>query len=142
MTPQIRKPQTLDLIQDASGGGANADRRKKSQGQQSAAHCLSLSLKTAAAAKFKVTVAPPAPGLTRDPRVDNLSRRPIRNHTIIMELPRMTKSTPQSRRKMAARTKLVHAGRDPSEQFGFVNTPIYRGSTVLQPDLESLEKRA
>ncbi len=42
---------------------------------------------------------------------------------------------------MAARTKLVHAGRDPSEQFGFVNTPIYRGSTVLQPDLESLEKR-
>ena len=53
----------------------------------------------------------------------------------------MTKSTPQSREKMRARTKLVHAGRDPSEQFGFVNTPIYRGSTVLQPTLAALEQR-
>jgi cystathionine beta-lyase len=53
----------------------------------------------------------------------------------------MTKSTPQSREHMRARTKLVHAGRDPSEQFGFVNTPIYRGSTVLQPTLAELEAR-
>jgi cystathionine beta-lyase len=53
----------------------------------------------------------------------------------------MTKSTRQSRESMRARTKLVHAGRDPSEQFGFVNTPIYRGSTVLKPTLESLESR-
>jgi cystathionine beta-lyase len=29
------------------------------------------------------------------------------------------------------RTRLVYAGRNPEEQFGFVNTPIYRGSTVL-----------
>jgi cystathionine beta-lyase len=29
------------------------------------------------------------------------------------------------------RTRLVHAGRDPFEQHGFVNTPVYRGSTVL-----------
>ncbi|HMB09086.1 MAG TPA: cystathionine beta-lyase, partial [Saliniramus sp.] len=36
------------------------------------------------------------------------------------------------------RTKLVHAGRDPSEQFGFVNTPIYRGSTVLYPSYDAL----
>lgn len=29
------------------------------------------------------------------------------------------------------RTRLVHSGRVPEEQFGFVNTPVYRGSTVL-----------
>ena len=32
-------------------------------------------------------------------------------------------------------------GAIPSEQFGFVNTPIYRGSTVLQPTLAALEPR-
>jgi cystathionine beta-lyase len=53
----------------------------------------------------------------------------------------MTQSTPQSRKNMRARTKLVHAGREPSEQFGYVNTPIYRGSTVLQPTLAALEAR-
>jgi cystathionine beta-lyase len=53
----------------------------------------------------------------------------------------MTKSTRESRENMRARTKLVHAGRDPSEQFGFINTPIYRGSTVLQPTLADLEAR-
>ena len=40
-----------------------------------------------------------------------------------------------------ARTKLVHAGRKPFEQFGFVNTPTYRGSTVLYPDTEALYAR-
>jgi cystathionine beta-lyase len=39
------------------------------------------------------------------------------------------------------RTRLVHAGREPSEQFGFVNTPIYRGSTVLAPSMEDLLSR-
>ena len=53
----------------------------------------------------------------------------------------MSKSKPQSGQKRRARTKLVHAGRDPFEQFGFVNTPIYRGSTVLQPTLADLEAR-
>ncbi len=53
----------------------------------------------------------------------------------------MTESTPPSRQNRRPRTKLVHAGRDPSEQFGFVNTPIYRGSTVLQPTLADLEAR-
>jgi len=36
-------------------------------------------------------------------------------------------------------TKLAHAGRDPSRQCGFVNTPVYRGSTVIFPTLASLE---
>jgi cystathionine beta-lyase len=39
------------------------------------------------------------------------------------------------------RTRLVHAGRDPFEQHGFVNTPIYRGSTVLYPTTDDLLNR-
>jgi cysteine-S-conjugate beta-lyase len=38
-------------------------------------------------------------------------------------------------------TRLVHAGRDPREQHGFVNTPIYRGSTVLYPTTDALLHR-
>src|SRR5665213_3270538 len=33
--------------------------------------------------------------------------------------------------KLSAETILTHAGRDPDDQFGFVNTPVFRGSTVL-----------
>ncbi len=36
------------------------------------------------------------------------------------------------------RTRLIHAGRDPTEQHGFLNTPIYRGSTVLFPSTDDL----
>ena len=36
-------------------------------------------------------------------------------------------------------TRLVHAGRDPACQHGFVNTPIYRGSTVLFPSMAAIE---
>ncbi|HYF53544.1 MAG TPA: cystathionine beta-lyase [Salinarimonas sp.] len=43
--------------------------------------------------------------------------------------------------RLAERTRLVHAGRDPSEQHGFVNTPIYRGSTVLYPSYEAIKTR-
>jgi cysteine-S-conjugate beta-lyase len=38
-------------------------------------------------------------------------------------------------------TEIVTVGRNPSEQFGFVNPPVYRGSTVLYPDLESFKQR-
>jgi cystathionine beta-lyase len=41
--------------------------------------------------------------------------------------------------KQKADTRLAHAGRAPSHHHGFVNTPIYRGSTVLFPTLASLE---
>jgi cysteine-S-conjugate beta-lyase len=41
---------------------------------------------------------------------------------------------PKRRRRPA--TEAVLAGRDPSEQHGFVNTPIYRGSTVIAPTVE------
>ena len=30
----------------------------------------------------------------------------------------------------SAETLLTHGGRDPNDQFGFVNTPVFRGSTV------------
>ncbi|HEY1735310.1 MAG TPA: cystathionine beta-lyase [Methylovirgula sp.] len=53
----------------------------------------------------------------------------------------MTKTTPDGRRTMKSRTKLVHAGRHPFEQYGFINTPIYRGSTVLYPTYEDLIRR-
>ncbi|MGB3020901.1 MAG: cystathionine beta-lyase, partial [Methyloceanibacter sp.] len=36
-------------------------------------------------------------------------------------------------------TRLAHVGRDPRRFHGFVNPPIYRGSTVLFPSVASLE---
>lgn len=36
-------------------------------------------------------------------------------------------------------THLTHAGRDPRRDAGLVNTPVYRGSTVLFPTLDALE---
>jgi cysteine-S-conjugate beta-lyase len=36
-------------------------------------------------------------------------------------------------------TLLAHAGRDPERYQGMVNTPVFRTSTVLHPDLESYE---
>ncbi len=53
----------------------------------------------------------------------------------------MTKTPPEARRHLETRTKLVHAGRRPSEQYGFINTPIYRGSTVLFPTYADLLAR-
>jgi cysteine-S-conjugate beta-lyase len=46
---------------------------------------------------------------------------------------------PPRRRKPA--TELVHSGRDPQACHGFVNPPVYRGSTVLFPTMEKLWKR-
>ncbi len=42
----------------------------------------------------------------------------------------------------AIATQLTQFGRDPHSCFGFVNMPIFRGSTVLFPDAERLESRA
>jgi len=46
---------------------------------------------------------------------------------------------PQRPRKAA--TDVVHGGRDPFAHHGFVNTPVYRGSTVLFRTLDSFERR-
>src|SRR5215207_2796826 len=53
----------------------------------------------------------------------------------------MSLSDPPNDKRFGVRTRLVHAGRDPSEQHGFVNTPIYRGSTVLYPTVDDLQHR-
>ena len=38
-------------------------------------------------------------------------------------------------------TRILHVGRDTTKQFGFVNPPIVRGSTVVYPDYDSLTSR-
>jgi cystathionine beta-lyase len=53
----------------------------------------------------------------------------------------MTETTPDKRAGLSMRTRLAAAGRRPSEQFGYVNTPIYRGSTVLYPTYGDLVAR-
>jgi cystathionine beta-lyase len=53
----------------------------------------------------------------------------------------MSKLSDETRKSLRTRTKLVMAGREPDEQFGFVNTPIYRGSTVLSPTVAALRGR-
>jgi cystathionine beta-lyase len=42
-------------------------------------------------------------------------------------------------RKQQPATRLSHVGREPARQHGFVNTPIYRGSTVLFPTMAALD---
>jgi len=39
-------------------------------------------------------------------------------------------------------TKLVEGGRKPAEHFGAVNTPVYRASTILFPNVDALEKQS
>ena len=53
----------------------------------------------------------------------------------------MSRSDPPRSDRPGIRTRLAHAGRDPREQHGFVNTPIYRGSTVLFPTMDDLLHR-
>jgi cystathionine beta-lyase len=43
---------------------------------------------------------------------------------------------------VAVETILTHAGREPADQFGFVNTPVYRGSTVLFQTLADLDAQS
>ncbi|MFD1709124.1 cystathionine beta-lyase [Ottowia sp. GY511] len=50
---------------------------------------------------------------------------------------RTTSSTP----KRSHDTLLIHAGRDPGAHSGMVNTPIFRGSTILSNSLEEWESR-
>ncbi|HEY7552944.1 MAG TPA: cystathionine beta-lyase [Hyphomicrobiaceae bacterium] len=45
------------------------------------------------------------------------------------------------RRPRRPATAVVHGGRDPFAHHGFVNTPVYRGSTVLFKSLDSFERR-
>lgn len=42
-------------------------------------------------------------------------------------------------RPQSVETKLTHTGRDPGANRGFVNTPVYRGSTIVFATLDALE---
>lgn len=42
---------------------------------------------------------------------------------------------------MKPETRLVHAGRHPEKNFGIVNPPVYRASTILYPTLADYERR-
>jgi cystathionine beta-lyase len=53
----------------------------------------------------------------------------------------MAKTPSSDLGRFGERTRLVHAGRDPWDQHGFVNTPVYRGSTVLFPTMDDLMHR-
>lgn len=49
----------------------------------------------------------------------------------------MSKVSVADKAKMALETRLMLAGRNSEETFGFVNVPPYRGSTVTYPDAQS-----
>lgn len=53
----------------------------------------------------------------------------------------MSKSKGGSRRGKRPASQVVHLGRDPETQSGFVNPPVFRGSTVLFPTLQALKSR-
>jgi cystathionine beta-lyase len=53
----------------------------------------------------------------------------------------MTGSDDKRPRPRRPATDIAHAGRDPFAHHGFVNPPVYRGSTVLFKTMESFEKR-
>jgi cystathionine beta-lyase len=59
------------------------------------------------------------------------------------EAARMTGSDRRDKSPPARKpaTDIVHAGREPFAHHGFVNPPVYRGSTVLFRSVESFEKR-
>ena len=51
----------------------------------------------------------------------------------------MAKDPTEAAPRRAAATDIVHHARHPRDYYGFVNPPVYRGSTVLFKDLETLE---
>jgi len=53
----------------------------------------------------------------------------------------MSTSDKKPKRPLRPATQVVHSGRDPRACHGFVNPPVYRGSTVLFPTVEKLWKR-
>lgn len=53
----------------------------------------------------------------------------------------MKKLPPSEFARLGERTRLVLAGRDPSDTYGFVNPPIVRGSTVIYPNTEDFLAR-
>lgn len=53
----------------------------------------------------------------------------------------MKKLSPPEFSRLSEKTRLVLAGRDPADSYGFVNPPIVRGSTVIYPSLDDFMVR-
>ncbi|HVZ05103.1 cystathionine beta-lyase [Hyphomicrobium sp.] len=53
----------------------------------------------------------------------------------------MANKNERSKGALRPETKVVHLGRDPFEHHGFVNPPVYRGSTVLYETLDAIQSR-
>ena len=51
----------------------------------------------------------------------------------------MAKKNPDERKKRHISTLVTQIGRKPEDQFGFINPPTYRGSTVLFPNVATLD---
>lgn len=51
----------------------------------------------------------------------------------------MSKEKRETKNKLRPATLVTQAGRAPFDHFGFVNPPVYRGSTVLFPTVAALE---
>lgn len=51
----------------------------------------------------------------------------------------MSKDDTSKRQEWHISTRITQLGRNPFDHFGFINTPTYRGSTVLFPTVEKLE---
>lgn len=54
----------------------------------------------------------------------------------------MSKNNESLYNSAGANTRLAHMGHDPRDYHGFVNPPVVHGSTVLFPDVATMEKRA
>lgn len=52
-----------------------------------------------------------------------------------------SKKPEKSSRNKNIDTRLMHMGSDPGQYHGFVNTPLYRGSTILYPSLDAFLSR-
>ena len=59
----------------------------------------------------------------------------------IRRITERNKALGKGRESLRTATKLVTGGRHPDEQFGFINPPVYHGSTVLYPDVATLRTR-
>jgi cystathionine beta-lyase len=53
----------------------------------------------------------------------------------------MKKLSPPDFARLREKTRLVMAGRDPADSYGFVNPPIVRGSTVIYPTMDDFLAR-
>jgi cystathionine beta-lyase len=45
----------------------------------------------------------------------------------------------EGKKALSLETVVTHSGRHPEQHWGYVNTPVYRGSTIVFPTLEQLE---